>query len=714
MFWTIATIAGALLGGLLGWHNGGHLTAFAFTLAGALIVFVIHDLQKHRHALMSGVLLSVVIGFYCGGPEAALLTAAFVFPVQLCAWEFWQKKSALFPLALAFSVLAWWLGWRQYDAMTGLIAALVAFLTMIGIDDYYIQRKHTILRNFPVIGWMRYGLEMVGDEFRQYWFMSDTEERPYDRNTRNFIYRSGKGINNNLGFGTSKDYRAVGAIHLMSTNFPVSERLDRGNRLPPLVIGPKRRKPYVCPWPMGISDMSWGALSKEAVMALSSGAMLSNIHMGTGEGGLTPFHLNGVVKVVLFRQKLSYWWHSFLYVATSGRTKRPSKPKEEVVGGPRIIQQIGQAKFGFRKSLKDAFASIGVDFDPNNLDMDDLKHLAEKYYLNGLDSDMLRKLAQKDELVTLDLEKVEKLAQNDQIVGFLVKLSQGAKPGQGGKLPKAKISSELAEWRGIPQGKDCFSPNAWDEFNDVPGMFKFVTMLQELTGKPVGIKIVAGQEEDSHRIAQQMKESGQGPDFIVVDGGEGGTGAAPVDLADSVGLPIIHAIPEVDNIFRSWGVRDQFVLIASGQIAKASDIAIAIALGADAVNIGRANLFPVGCIMAKRCDKNTCPVGIATQDPRLRRGLDPADKYVKVANYNMVLQRGLMMILKSAGVKHPWELTRHHLRVVVSPMVEKYMDEIHPYPDGSNGKRNVVLGPLPPDDPEHNDRFGPKLVQLEL
>lgn len=145
--------------------------------------------------------------------------------------------------------------------MTGLIAALVAFLTLIGIDDYYIQRKNSILRNFPIIGWMRYGLEIVGDEFRQYWFMSDTEERPYDRNTRNFIYRSGKGINNNLGFGTSKDYRALGAIHLMSTNFPVSERLDRGNRLPPLVIGPKRRKPYVCPWPMGISDMSWGALS---------------------------------------------------------------------------------------------------------------------------------------------------------------------------------------------------------------------------------------------------------------------------------------------------------------------------------------------------------------------------------------------------------------------------------------------------------------------
>jgi glutamate synthase domain-containing protein 2 len=256
--------------------------------------------------------------------------------------------------------------------------------------------------------------------------------------------------------------------------------------------------------------------------------------------------------------------------------------------------------------------------------------------------------------------------------------------------------------------------NAREQFSPSELLLVFITILQELTGKPVGIKIVVGQEKDLREIARLIKATGRGPDFITIDGGEGGTGAAPVALADTMGLPILHAIPKVDTILREAGVRDEVVLIGSGQIAKGSDVAIAIAMGVDMVNIGRGNLIAEGCIMARRCHTNTCPVGVATQDPRLRRGLDPEDKYVKVANYNLVLQRELLMICRSVGVNHPWEMTRHHLSVVTSPMVEKNMAEIHPYPDGSEGKRNPVLGALPPDDPEHNDQFGPKLIKIGL
>jgi glutamate synthase domain-containing protein 2 len=209
-----------------------------------------------------------------------------------------------------------------------------------------------------------------------------------------------------------------------------------------------------------------------------------------------------------------------------------------------------------------------------------------------------------------------------------------------------------------------------------------------------------------------MKETGEAPDFITVDGGEGGTGAAPVSLADRMGMPILHAIPVVDNILREFGVRNNTVLVASGQIAKGDDVAIAIAMGADMVNIARGNLLAEGCIMALRCHTNQCPTGITTQDPRLRRGLNPLDKYVKVANYNMVLQRELLMFMKSAGVATPWQLTRGHLSVVTSPMVEERMDKIHPYADGSNGERNLPLGPLPADDSSKIDRFGPKLIQI--
>ncbi|MBZ0185930.1 MAG: FMN-binding glutamate synthase family protein [Candidatus Obscuribacterales bacterium] len=682
LFWTISTVIAGLLAGLVGWHVGEHPAAFAFTLGGILAATAVRDILRNKHAILAGTLLAATAGWYFFNFEGLALGSILAFCIQLAVNDFALKKNALLPIAAAITFIAWCGGFWFFNPMSGLIFALIGFLTVIGIDDYFLQRKHSILRNFPLLGWFRYGFELIGDELRQYWFMSDREERPYDRDTRRYIYRSAKGVNNNLGFGTSRPYRDVGEIHMLPTMFPTPDVIELGNRLPPLVIGKRRRTPYQCAWPINISGMSWGALSAEAVMALASGAKLADIHILTGEGGLTPYHLDGVIKRPARGVMIRHHLKQLAHVASFKLVAKPELPEREIIGGGKIIVQLGPAKFGFRQCLTDTLSGT-----------------AER----GLRKNWTNKL---------DWRKIALLSDNDQIVGIEVKLQQGGKPGQGGKLPKEKITEEISEWRGIPMDKDCYSPNAWEEFNNVTTMFEFVAKLQEATGKPVGIKIAVGQESFIEEIARMYQEAGDGPDFITIDGGEGGTGAGPVALADHMGLPILHAIPKVDNILRAHSVRDEVVLIASGQIAKGSDVAIAIALGADAVNIGRGNMIAEGCIMAKRCHTNTCPVGIATQDPRFRRGLDPEDKYVRVGNYNIVLQRELLMILKSIGVRTPWELTRHHLSVVTEPMVEKTMAEVHPYPDGSKGERNPILGEVPANNHDNLDRFGPRLVKI--
>lgn len=680
MFYVLLAAA-ALLSGLAGYLVGGHLVAFVFTLVAALVGLGGRDIVRHKHAFFAGTLLTFVVTWYLAGLPLAVVASLLAFSLQIAIHRFTLRKGVLLPLSLIPTFVAWWIGWQYGDSVTGLASALITFLVQVGVNDFYIQRSHSVRRNWPLIGWCRYGFELIGDELRQYWFRGDMDGWP-NRLQAQYVYRSAKGINNNLGFGTQRKYRDVGEIHILNTMYPIAETVSRGNRLPPLVIGKKRRKPYHCPWPIAISGMSWGALSAEAVMALSSGAKEANIHIMTGEGGLTPYHIDGVVRRIPFKVMMSYRLGVALHYLSCNLRAKPSRPVAEIVGGGRIGLQLGPAKFGFRKFFLDPFDTAhGQEF--------------RKRWTNELDWD-----------------KIRTLADNDQIVLVEVKLAQGAKPGQGGKLPKEKVTPELAEWRGIPLGEDCYSPNAWDEFNDTRSMFKFIKDLQEATGKPVGIKIVVGQDKYIHEIAQLMKETGEGPDFITIDGGEGGTGAAPVALADRAGLPILHSIPLVDTILRKHGVRNEVILIASGQILDGADIAIAMAMGADMVNRGRGNMVAEGCILAFRCHTNTCPVGVATQDPRLRRGLDPEDKYAKVANYNLVGQRELLMMCRTAGVQTPWELTRHHLSVVVSPMVEKSLAEIHPYPDSSEGKRNLLLGELPPDCSENNDRMGPKLIQI--
>ena len=681
-YWPLLTIILALIGGLIGWEIGGHPAAFCLTIAGALIVISIRDMYKHKHAVLTGSLLAGVAGGYFWQWEGFVICTLLAFSFLVSINDFLIRKNAVIPVIATISAIAWYIAFTLSTPVIALIVTLITSITLIGINDYWFQHKHAIRRNFPLLGWCRYGFELIGDELRQYWFMSDTEERPYDRDRRRYIYRSAKGVNNNLGFGTSKRYRDVGEVHLLHTMFPTSDEEGKLNRIPPLIIGKKRRNPYHCTWPINISGMSWGSLSAEAVMALSSGAKLADIHMITGEGGLTPYHLDGVQIEVLPEQAISDFFQMLFHVLSFGVVKKPRKVVEKTVGGAKILLQLGPAKFGFRKIVEDI---------PKTTEEREFR----KHFSNELDYD-----------------KLKEVASEDQIVGVEIKLQQGGKPGMGGKLPKEKITPEIAKWRGIPMDHDCYSPNAWNEFHDVPSLIDFIRTIQELIEKPVGIKIAVGQEKYLREIAAYMKESGDGPDFITIDGGEGGTGAAPIALADTMGLPILHAIPRVDNVFREFGIRDDVVLIASGQIATGSDVAIAIALGADAVNIGRGNLLAEGCIQAKKCHTNHCPVGITTQDPRYRRGFAAQEKYIRVANYNRVLQRELLLILRSVGVDTPWDLNRNHVSVVSSPMEEKLMVELYPYPDGSDGRRNPRLGALPPFDPDQTDTLGPRPIKV--
>lgn len=678
-FWTITTIACGLVAGLIGFQTGGHPAALAFTVCGTVSVLAIKNIIRTRSSVLGGCIIAFTLSAYFFGWSSAFVVTLLAFSIQLSIDDLVHKRSAILPIALTAAFASWAIAFSHFDPMTGLIAALLSFITVIGIEDYFLQTNHAILRNFPVIGWFRYGFELIGDELRQYWFMSDTEEWPYNRETRKFIYRAAKGKNHNLGFGSKRDYSKVGEIHMLPTLFPIPDSSEF-NRLPPLIIGKNRKHPYACPWPVNISGMSWGSLSAEMVMALSSGALHSNIHMVTGEGGLTPYHTEGAVTRVPFKVKLAYKWKLFLHNRLG--FAKPVEPKGKPVGGGRLVIQLGPAKFGFRQIISDL--------------------------VSGAEARGFRKRWSNK----LDLAALKKACESDQVVALEVKIGQGFKPGQGGKLPKEKITPELAKFRGIPMDENCYSPNNWDEFDDVPSMFAFVKMLQDEIEKPTGIKFPVGQMVFIEQIASQYKELGYGPDFLTIDGGEGGTGAGPAALGDHMGLPILHAIPIVDNMLREYGVRDEVVLIASGQIAKGSDVVIAIALGADMVNVGRANMMAGGCIMAMKCQNNTCPTGVATQDPRLRRGLDPIDKYPKVANYNLVVQRELLQLLKSIGVHNPWELRRCHLSVVDSPFEEVNMETKLPYPDGDDGSRNPTLGDIPEADSDLYDAFGPRLIDL--
>jgi glutamate synthase domain-containing protein 2 len=479
------------------------------------------------------------------------------------------------------------------------VGALLAMLLFAAVVVLFVrdvtQKQHTVLRNYPLIGHFRYWFEKLGEYFRQYFFANDREEMPFNRATRAWVYRLAKDEGGTIGFGSTYDLHAPGALIFVNAPFPVleSERLPT----PPLTIGEGYcERPFVAMSVVNNIGKSFGAISEPAVRALSRGAKEAGCWMDTGEGGLSPFHLEGKCD---------------------------------------LIMQIGTAKYGVR-----------------------------------------------DAEGRLDPARLREIAAHDEVRAFEIKLSQGAKPGKGGLLPGAKVTPLIASIRGIPPGKDSISPNRHTDIANMDELLDAIAHIRDLTRKPVGVKTAIGGRWFANDLCERVLARGlaYAPDFLVIDGGEGGSGAAPQALADHVGLSIDEALPRVADALTAAGLRPRIRVVASGKLVTSARAAWALACGADFVNTARGYMFALGCIQALRCHTNTCPTGVTTHNPRLQRGLVVQEKYVRVAHYAMNMNREIDMIAHSCGVRHARELQRRHVRLVQPTGGSIALDVLHPLP----------------------------------
>src|SRR5690349_411692 len=477
------------------------------------------------------------------------------------------------------------------------IGTVLGFL-LFGLLAYWFlqditQKKHTVLRNYPVIGRLRYLLEKQGEYLRQYLFAGDRDEMPFNRATRGWVYRLAKNEGGIIGFGSTFDLREPGSIIFVNAPFPVLE--EELIATPALMIGDAYCKhPFLARSIVNISGMSFGAISQPAVQSLSRGAAAAGCWMDTGEGGLSPYHLEG---------------------------------------GCDVIMQIGTAKYGIRD--KDGA------FSP---------------------------------------ERAKELAKS--VKAFEIKLSQGAKPGKGGVLPGGKVTPEIAAIRGIPEGEDSISPNRHRDAANIVELLDFVARVRSITGRPVGIKTAIGGFRFLNSMAEEVHRRGleYAPDFLVIDGGEGGSGAAPQALFDHMSLSIEEALPRAADVLYETGLKERIRLVASGKLVTSARAAWALCVGADFINTARGFMFSLGCIQALRCHTNTCPTGITTHNPRLQRGLVVEEKWQRVANYAMGMNKDIEMIAHSCGVAHPRLLRREHCRIVQANGASAALNMLYPYP----------------------------------
>jgi len=464
---------------------------------------------------------------------------------------------------------------------------VIVFFILVAFWDIFIQRKHTIKHNFPVVGHLRYWLESIGPEMRQYFVANNREELPFNRIERSWIYASAKKENNYEGFGTDRDIYAH--QHIFIKNAMMAYQIPKGhpNEEDPYflpcakVMGAyhKRKKPYRPASVINISAMSFGSLSAAAITAMNRGASKCHAYHITGEGGLSPYHKQG----------------------------------------GDIVFHFGTGYFGVRSE-------------------------------NG----------------GFSMEKMKKLVtENPCIKAIEIKLSQGAKPGKGGVLPGRKITKEIAEIRGVEVGKDVLSPSTHKAFSNIVELVDLIEAIAEATGLPVGIKGAIGKLDQWQELAEHMKKTGKGPDFITVDGGEGGTGAAPPSFADHVSLPFVYGFSSLYKLFQEHNLTERIVFIGSGKLGFPAKAAMAFAMGVDCINVAREAMMGIGCIQAQICHTNRCPAGIATQSKWLQRGINVPLKSDRLSQYFKTFKKEFLEVTHAAGYEHPAQFEMTDIQVNV-------------------------------------------------
>jgi glutamate synthase domain-containing protein 2 len=512
-----------------------------------------------------------------------------VYPVRYTA----LALCAVIALLSLFTLVAFGIG--------GFWFLLFAALTGLGVWDLR-QTRSSVLRNYPVIGHLRFMLEFVRPEIRQYFIESDTEAQPFSRAQRSLVYARAKGETDKRPFGSQRDMRADGHEWL---NHSIAPTVLATHDFRVRVGGPDCTQPYDASV-FNISAMSFGALSANAIQALNAGAARGRFAHDTGEGSISAWH--------------------------------------RLHGGD-LIWEIGSGYFGCRQ--------------------DDGSFSEEKFVANAIDP---------------------------QVKMIELKLSQGAKPGHGGVLPGAKVTAEIAAARGVPEGVDCISPASHSAFSTPLEMLAFIARLRTLSGgKPVGFKLCIGHPWEWFAIVKAMLQSGITPDFIVVDGAEGGTGAAPLEFTDHVGAPLQEGLRLVHNTLVGVNLRDRIRIGCAGKVVSAFDIARAIAIGADWCNSARGFMFALGCIQAQHCHTGQCPTGVTTQDPLRQEALVVPDKAERVWRFHQNTLKALKELVQAAGLQHPNEITAHHLVRRVSDNEVRLLANILP---------TTSPGALLDDDPE--------------
>lgn len=473
------------------------------------------------------------------------------------------------------------MGWRRTLAV-GSAAATAA----VAAYDV-VQRQHAVLRNFPVIGHLRYLLEDIGPELRQYIVTSNTEETPFNREQRRWVYASSKAENNYFGFGTTQELeRSPNYLIIKQASFPKrSPRpgepdYDAAFPIPVAkVLGAARgrRMAFRPASVVNVSGMSFGSLSANAIAALNEGSKIAGCLHNTGEGGVSPYHQRG----------------------------------------GELIWQLGSGYFGAR-----------------------------------------------DDRGRFDMARLKDVVAANPVRAIEIKLSQGAKPGLGGVLPSVKITPEIAAIRGVPVDSDCISPASHPAFDGTDSMLDFVELVAQETGLPVGIKSAVGEQAFWIDLAERMTHEDRGVDFITIDGGEGGTGAAPLVFSDQVALPFKLGFSRVYAEFARRGITDRVVFAGAGKLGFPEEALLAFGLGCDIVNVGREAMMAIGCIQAQRCHTGRCPVGVATQNPWLMRGLDPEVKAARLANYVITLRRELLTLSRACGEDGPRGVSLEHFDII--------------------------------------------------